>query len=359
MAPFLSLFGALALLNLGVEALCPRPLARAKPRVPMMRRFASGAEDDGGTGMYTELPDSFEDALEEMVESVSNAMGLGSMSVTVEFDTSAGDATYTTLKNSVPISQALLNGVSQSLGLVVPPKEDGSPGDSKGTVVVFFPDEGAAALARQDWKLTKPKKAKKSAAADADAEAEEEEEDTGPLVPPCVRVKGLPRLVGDTMIGKSILAESDRAVLLVCPRAEDLDSLESLYRASQERGMPVIMMNPSLIDMGTTGFGYAGRLVRERLIENFDISYQLRTTQWGCLTRRFGRDFTAWVIDDSPAGQAAGGYRKLLTRGSRISETEVEETLEEEAMEAGDGDAGGIGGFGKEFAKFVRGFGRL
>uniref|UniRef100_A0A7R9U859 DUF1995 domain-containing protein n=1 Tax=Pinguiococcus pyrenoidosus TaxID=172671 RepID=A0A7R9U859_9STRA len=332
------------------------------PRMPRRSwRLRESSLDTEAGASRTELPDSFEDALEEMVESTVSAFQSGVSCMTIEFDSSGGDATYTTLKNSVPLAQGLLVGLVNGLGIMPPPEALAEVNDEEEekpaptfdqTVAIYFPDEGAAALARQEWKLVKSKKKKKP----ADDDEEEEEEDTTPLVPQNVRVKGLPRVVGEELVGPPPIKSSDAALVLLCPRAEDLSAIEKIYQAAQGAATPVVMINPNLIDMGTTGFGYAGRLVRERLIDNFTIVYQLRTTDWGCLTRRFGFPFSAWVIDDSPEGQAAGGYRLLVSRGSRISGTEVEELLAEEEQQS-DGEAGG-NPF-KGLGKFISDFGKL
>eukprot|EP00968_Pinguiococcus_pyrenoidosus_P026369 scaffold7074_cov256-Pinguiococcus_pyrenoidosus.AAC.9 len=116
------------------------------------------------------------------------------------------------------------------------------------TVAIYFPDEGAAALARQEWKLVKSKKKKKP----ADDDEQEEEEDTTPLVPQNVRVKGLPRVVGEELVGPPPIKSSDAALVLLCPRAEDLSAIEKIYQAAQGAATPVVMINPNLIDMGTT-----------------------------------------------------------------------------------------------------------
>ena len=56
--------------------------------------------------MDSELPDSFEDALRIAVDSAKQALAAGRQRVRIEFDTTAGDLTYTTLKNSLPLVRA-------------------------------------------------------------------------------------------------------------------------------------------------------------------------------------------------------------------------------------------------------------
>lgn len=56
----------------------------------------------------TELPDSFDDALQIAVDAAKECFDTGRMRVRLEFDTTAGDLTYTTLKNSMPLVCKLL-----------------------------------------------------------------------------------------------------------------------------------------------------------------------------------------------------------------------------------------------------------
>ena len=51
----------------------------------------------------TVLPDSFDDALQIAVDAAKECFDTGRMRVRIEFDTTAGDLTYTTLKNSMPL----------------------------------------------------------------------------------------------------------------------------------------------------------------------------------------------------------------------------------------------------------------
>lgn len=51
----------------------------------------------------SELPDSFDDALDVAVDCARRAFESGRDRVRIDFDTTAGDLTYTTLKNSLPL----------------------------------------------------------------------------------------------------------------------------------------------------------------------------------------------------------------------------------------------------------------
>jgi len=51
----------------------------------------------------TELPDSFDHALVIAVEAARDAIEAGHSRLRIDFDTTLGDMTYTTLKNSMPL----------------------------------------------------------------------------------------------------------------------------------------------------------------------------------------------------------------------------------------------------------------
>ena len=47
----------------------------------------------------------------------------------------------------------------------------------------------------------------------------------------------------------------------------------------------MVLVNPALINMGTTGYGLAGRRIRDEIISKFKTSYYLRTLPWGAVTK--------------------------------------------------------------------------
>jgi len=152
-----------------------------------------------------------------------------------------------------------------------------SPAWTGPKVRVYFPDEGSAALARRDWTAH---------------------------VPPCVEFASCGGVqVSDT--------SKDAIVIFCCPRASEAESVEGiLYGAESCRGdglLMSVMLNPILVDMGVTGFGMAGRRLRERLIDGLVPAYYLRTLPWGALTRVWPRLFTVWKEDES----AEGGYTMI------------------------------------------------
>lgn len=158
-------------------------------------------------------------------------------------------------------------------------------------VRIYFPDEGSAALARRDWQSQ---------------------------LPPCVEFAACGRRQVDDV-------SSDTIIIFYCPRASEAEFVEDiLYKMEESRGEELkmsIMVNPLLVDMGVTGFGMAGRRLRERLIDGLVPAYYLRTLQWGALTRVWPQLFTVWQEDE----QAEGGYRMIKALDQLPSNPEVED----------------------------------
>jgi hypothetical protein len=150
-------------------------------------------------------------------------------------------------------------------------------------VRIYFPDEGSAALARRDWSNTQK-------------------------VPPCVEFGS----VGGQQPSPAITS-NDVIIIFICPRASESEDVERiLYNTERTRGNELlmsIMINPLLVDMGVTGFGMAGRRLRERLIDGLIPAYYLRTLSWGAVTRVWPQLFTVWKEDDENV--IDGGYSML------------------------------------------------
>ena len=263
----------------------------------------------------------------------------------VDFDTSVGDETYTTLKSSTEFMQkfvsslcyAVIPGLMQQrqdemmkvvqaraelqnlmmqntvegeeANLVEQKKEQLMAIISSGGKVsnegydgpvarIYFPDEGSAALARRDWTQVSP-------------------ETNEPLVPSCVQFSSVGGVQLDD-ISKDVL------IFFFCPKASESDFVEEILYKSEESCSNLaltIFVNPLLVDMGVTGFGMAGRMLRERLIDPLVNVYYLRTLQWGALTRCWPRDFTVWQEDEN----SEGGYRMIKSLDRWPSNPEVED----------------------------------
>ena len=159
---------------------------------------------------------------------------------------------------------------------------------------VYFPDEGSAALARRDWKI-------------GTAEA---------LVPSCVDLSS----VGGVQIQDT---ERDVVNMFFCPKASEAEFVEEVLYAGEASGNIILslFLNPNLVDMGVTGFGMAGRMLRERLLDDLTTAYYLRTLSWGALTRAWPRDFSVWQESE----EYETGYKLIKTLNYLPANPEVED----------------------------------
>lgn len=117
---------------------------------------------------------------------------------------------------------------------------------------VFFPDAGAAALARRDW---------------GD-------------VPFKILDIGTGRISAQTQI-----QPEDEAFLLIAPSAVEVNQVEKLCEAAADR--PVVMLNPRLEEAAIVGIGYAGRQLRDRFLNNIESCYYLRPLEENIIVFRY------------------------------------------------------------------------
>lgn len=132
---------------------------------------------------------------------------------------------------------------------------------------VYFPDAGAAALARRDW-------------------GEQ----------PC-KIRGIRDL-------KSELAPEDRLILFVEPSAVEVQEVEQISEAAGER--PVLLLNPRLEDVAIVGIGLAARQIRARFLSTFESCYYLQPLEQAAIFRAFPSPWQVWVEDSE-----TGDYRLL------------------------------------------------
>lgn len=322
----------------------------------------------------TELPDSLADSAEIAAKACATfAETSGGMGrCRVNFDTSAGDETYTLLKTSTEFMQnfvtyvcyQMIPGLQEQrqnemmkvaqaraeLQAILDQEEAGEEGidqekkeaciqvlesggrdaDYKweGPVArIYFPDEGSAALARRDWIGNSPADAK---------------------VPPCVAMSSCGGI-------QTHEVNKDEIIFFFCPKASESESVEKLLlktETSSENLKLTVFINPILVDMGVTGFGMAGRRLRERLLDGLVDTYYLRTLQWGALTRVWPQAYTVWQEDE----EAEGGYKLIKALPYLPSNPEVEDIYD---IANGDMKEREGGGFLEQFGDFVQGMTRL
>jgi len=308
----------------------------------------------------TELPDSLADGAERAANSVyefakyqsGGGAVAGETRCRVDFDTSAGDETYPLIKTSTEFTQNSVSFLSYKYvpGLMQEKqnqvmrvaearvflqrileqeqtpnadpidvdekrrlmdvlrsngRSDEGSGEYDGPIVrIYFPDEGNAALAQRDWSAG-----------------------NGVDMPSCVRFNacGSRTFTLDT--------SKDCLVFFFCPKASESASVEEILQKTEmthslsNATIPLmtVFVNPVLVDMGVTGFGMAGRMLRERLLDGLTCAYYLRTLQWGALTRSWPSAYSLWEEEVD----SEGGYKLLRTLPYLPTNPEVEDIYDE------------------------------
>ena len=261
------------------------------------------------------LPDSFEDSINLAVDAVAECVAEGTTKIVVEFDTSAGDETYNLNSRTLKFVQPFLCPFADE----VAPDFDEPPADAADggadaderppRMQLLFADEGTAAYVRNNW---------------------------GASVPARTRCQSMQR---------AQLAVGTEVLLLVCPQATEVPAVQRLIDQVDEKapGTLVVLVNPKLVDMQSTGYGLVGRELRDMVTNSFASAFALKSYAAGALYRVYPGGWSVWREN----GLAAGGYELAYSSSRRPSGDEVEELL------AGDdGDDGGGGGL----AAFIKGF---
>lgn len=163
---------------------------------------------------------------------------------------------------------------------------------------VFFPDAGAAALARRDWGE------------------------------PSYSVRGMKEIKGQ-------MEDDDDAFLIIEPSAVEVKEVEKMYEAAGNR--PFVMLNPQLEDVAIIGIGYAGRQLRERFLSTIETVYCIKPLNGAAIFRCYPQPWQVW-LEKSP-----GNYELIAEEAERP----IGEVLDRILMGA---DAGGEGAGGAEGA---------
>jgi len=126
---------------------------------------------------------------------------------------------------------------------------------------IFFPDAGAAALARRDWG------------------------------------KDVPFKIQDIGLGRAPIADKidpeDGVFLLVEPSSVEVSIVEEMLKAIGDR--PVILLVPRLEDANTVGIGYAARQLRDRFIKTLESVYYIRPLPGAVLFRCYPSPWQVWL----------------------------------------------------------------
>jgi len=242
------------------------------------------------------LPDSFEDASEACGNAVLDCLDRGLTKMRIDFDTSAGDETYTSLRNSMPVARALTMKMCARLC-----KEE-----TGRTLQVLLPDEGTAALLKREW--------------------------------------AAPDSVQFASLGRYKVPESAAACLIVAPTALDVTTLNKLIQSEEvvSSGVPLIVLNPQLVDLTTGALGLEGRTVMKLMASQFQDVYVLKTLVGAALTRTYPGNYAIW----REAPEADGGFSFVRDSLTRPSTMDIMDEL------TGEDESPGIF---KEVGRFIKG----
>lgn len=125
---------------------------------------------------------------------------------------------------------------------------------------VFFPDPGAAALARRDWG-EKP-----------------------------YAIRGINDL-------NSTIQAEEELFLFIEPSSIEVQDVEELCNQAGDR--PVVFLNPRLEDIATIGIGYAARQLRERFLGTFDSCYYICAIDGALIFRCYPSPWQVWKETES------------------------------------------------------------
>ncbi|MGY6530779.1 MAG: DUF1995 family protein [Cyanobacterium sp.] len=124
---------------------------------------------------------------------------------------------------------------------------------------VFFPDTGAAALAKREW-----------------GETTFVVSDLGSSRNPV----------------ENKVSDTDEFYLVISPSAVEVAQVEKLCNLAGDR--PVILIIPQLEDVSIVGIGYAARQLRERFLSTLESSYYYRPLDEAVVIRTFPGLWQVW-----------------------------------------------------------------
>ncbi|KAL3903663.1 MAG: hypothetical protein SGPRY_011585 [Prymnesium sp.] len=265
------------------------------------------------------LPDSFDDAVDQAIIATAEAMADGSTQLVVEFDTSAGDETYNLLSRTMKLVEPYLPLFESKV--LPPPVAASEPTDESEKekpsprFQLLFPDEGTSAYVAQK---EEPARGKRSQ-----------------LVSAGTRCGSMPRVKFEAGV---------EAVFIVAPGATEV--------AEEAFDTPVILFNPKLVDMQSTGYGLVGRELRTMVDSTFDNCFCLKSFVEGALFRVYPEDQAAeggYVLAYKARLQMHAHITKTHQETKRPSGDEIDEILNPDEEDDG-------GQMMSGFASFVKGF---
>ncbi len=183
----------------------------------------------------TQLPDSLDHAIAQAIEATQSAIADGRTRIQIEL-------LFPEVK-VMPLAQQFIAAFA----------------DMNDTLRVFFPDPGAAALARRDWGETP------------------------------YAIRGIGEL-------KAQIQPNEQLFLFIEPSSVEVQQVEQLCQEAGDR--PVVMLMPRMDDVMTIGIGYAARQLRERFLNQFEASYYIRPLDKVAVFRTYPSLWQVWIEDD-------------------------------------------------------------
>lgn len=162
---------------------------------------------------------------------------------------------------------------------------------------VFFPDAGAAALARRDWGT----------------------------VPFKIDDVGNPRSIIEDKI-----QPDDEAFLLVGPSAVEVAQVEKLSNLAGDR--PFILLNPQMEDIYVVGIGYAARQLRDRFLSTIESCYYLRPLDQAAVLRSYPSLWQVWL-------ETNGEYKLIAEESQRPAGESLDRLLAQATVTDSTGNA--------------------
>ncbi|HEY9810021.1 MAG TPA: DUF1995 family protein [Halomicronema sp.] len=212
-----------------------------------------------------ELPKDIEEAIAQSIEATKAALADG----------------YRRLQVEIVIPELKALGVAEQFLPAV--EEYGEK------LRVYFPDAGAAALARRDWG-EKP-----------------------------FTIRGMSEIKGQ-------MEPEDEIYLFVEPSSVEVNQLEKMCQEAGERA--VILLLPRLENIATIGIGVAGRDLRERFLKTIESCYYIQAREGVTIFRCYPSPWQVWLevgedyelISETPQKPVGDALDDILNKALGVGE---------------------------------------
>lgn len=134
---------------------------------------------------------------------------------------------------------------------------------------MYFPDAGAAALARRDWEE------------------------------PSFSIRGINEIKGR-------IEPDDDVCLIIEPSAVEVREVEAF--CDEADGKYVVMLNPKLEDIAIVGIGYAARQLRERFLSTLETCYYLQPIEGATILRIYPGPWQVWSETENDEYELKGEF---------------------------------------------------